>query len=68
MSSKLLKESEVEELYGFNLYSLRKWRCVGGGPPFVKIGSSVRYRQQDIESFIEARIRTSTSDHGNLKA
>jgi predicted DNA-binding transcriptional regulator AlpA len=65
MTTKLLSETEVEVIYGLKRRSLQKWRCVGGGPQFIKVGRSVRYRQKDIEDFIEARIRTSTSSYAS---
>ncbi len=43
---------------------LNKLRCYGGGPPFVKIGSAVRYAVGDIEAWAASRRRTSTSDPG----
>lgn len=33
--------------------TLSHWRYRGGGPKFVKIGRSVRYRRMDLETFIE---------------
>lgn len=47
---------------------LAKWRCLGGGPRFVKIGRRVRYRRADIDAFIGARVRASTSDTGEPRA
>jgi hypothetical protein len=32
------------------------------GPVFLKLGKSVRYRQTDLDRFLEKRARTSTSD------
>jgi hypothetical protein len=40
------------------------WRWAGKGPVFRKIGKSVRYDAADIDAFIEAGKRTSTSDPG----
>lgn len=59
--SKLLSEREVEERYGMKIRTLRKWRWSGEGPPYAKLGRSVRYRPEDIEDFIKCRLRTSTS-------
>ena len=44
--------------------SLAKWRVTGEGPPFIKIGSSVRYRTADLETWIEGRrvLNTAASD------
>jgi excisionase family DNA binding protein len=44
--------------------TLEAWRCRGGGPLFVKLGKAVRYRQQDLDAFLSARVRASTSDEG----
>ncbi len=41
--------------------TLEAWRCRGGGPVFVKLGKSVRYRKEDLDAFVGARTRTSTS-------
>ncbi len=62
---KLIDEKQVEKFYGLKQSSLQKWRCLGGGPNFIKIGRSVRYRPSDIESFINDHLRISTSDPGS---
>ena len=41
--------------------TLQRWRLEGVGPTYVKLGRLVRYRQSDLESFLEERTRTSTS-------
>ena len=58
---KLLDEKAVSAEYGIALPTLRGWRVRGNGPPFFKIGSSVRYRAEDIERWLEGRRRMSTS-------
>lgn len=62
---KLIDEKQAEECYGLKRSSLQKWRCLGGGPNFIKIGRSVRYRPSDIEDFINDHLRISTSDPGS---
>ena len=62
--ARLLTEKQVFEIYGLALGSLRAWRHKGGGPIHCKIGASVLYRPSDIDSFISARLRRSTSDPG----
>ncbi len=49
---KLLSESEVEKEYGLTRAWLRSKRFSREGPPFLKIGKMVRYRREDIESFL----------------
>jgi hypothetical protein len=41
--------------------TLRRWRWSGKGPAFRKIGAAVRYHPADLEAFIEAGRRQSTS-------
>lgn len=61
---KLITEKEAAELLGCSVHKLRRDRWAGGGVPFVKLadGGSVRYRPEDIEAFVTARLRRSTSD------
>ncbi|ASK87007.1 helix-turn-helix transcriptional regulator [Sphingorhabdus sp. SMR4y] len=40
---------------------LAKWRVTGEGPKFAKLGKRVVYRQQDIDQWIESKVRSSTS-------
>ena len=47
--------------------SLAKWRVTGEGPPFIKIGSSVRYRTADLETWIEGRRVFSTAEADILR-
>jgi hypothetical protein len=42
--------------------TLERWRWLGIGPKFLKVGGRVRYRIQDIETFEESRLCTSTVD------
>jgi len=44
--------------------TLEKWRVYGSGPVYVKIGNLCRYRQVDLDIWIESRRRVSTSDRG----
>ncbi|MGA7325070.1 MAG: helix-turn-helix domain-containing protein [Rhodomicrobium sp.] len=41
---------------------LAKLRCYGGGPRFHKWGKAVLYSRADLDEFIAARGRASTSD------
>lgn len=57
----LLTERDVSELYSIPVKTLQGWRVTGTGPHFCKLGSCVRYRPRDMDEFIEARLRRSTS-------
>jgi len=42
----LAKRLQVDER------TVRRWRIEGGGPPFLKLGGSIRYRNADVEAWI----------------
>ena len=50
----LLTETEVAKQLRVSLAALRKWRVLNRGPQFLKIGSLVRYRQADINLWLES--------------
>ncbi len=61
----LLNTPGAARVLGMRPSALENWRCTGGGPPFVRIGSrAIRYRPEDLERFIQERLRRSTSDAG----
>jgi hypothetical protein len=62
----LLKDSAAEAILDVHDGFLAKDRVGKARIPFVKIGRAVRYRRADIEAFIAANIRKSTSDAGAL--
>jgi len=41
--------------------TLQRWRLEGVGPTYVKLGRLVRYRQTDLDTFLEERTCSSTS-------
>lgn len=46
---------------------LERDRWAGARIPFIRVGSrAVRYRRTDLDSYIEARVRRSTSDQGRV--
>ena len=45
---------------GLSISTLNKWRCYGYGPKYLKLGRAVRYRQEELDYFIEARLLSST--------
>jgi predicted DNA-binding transcriptional regulator AlpA len=55
ISRSLLNEREVAKLISISLASVRRWRLFSQGPRFLKIGSSVRYRVEDVEAWLKAR-------------
>jgi hypothetical protein len=68
ISQALLNEKETADLLRMSVHWLRRKRWEGGGIPFIRLGEgskgAVRYRLEDIESYVAARVRRSTSDTG----
>lgn len=46
--------AQVAEYLGTTTGRLANLRSAGIGPAYVKIGSSVRYRVEDIEAYVDA--------------
>jgi Helix-turn-helix domain len=57
----LLTVGEVAGLLRCSVSSLNKWRLTGRGPPFVRVGSRVRYSTTDLRTYIGRHTATSTS-------
>ena len=58
----LLNSQQAAELMGISEKTLANWRVSGAGPRFVKVGGRVAYRNFDLESFVSANLKVSTSD------
>jgi excisionase family DNA binding protein len=48
----LITEEEVAKRLNVSVASLRRWRLLKKGPVFIKIGSLVRYRPEDLDSWL----------------
>ena len=64
--TQLMDEKQAAALLNVSVKTLQARRSRGGGPRFVKLGRSVRYAMADLEAFVLAAVRTSTSDPGVL--
>lgn len=59
----ILKTPEAAVYLGLSASTLNKMRCVGGGPPYVKLtGRAVGYLRSDLDSFLASQRRSSTSE------
>ena len=52
--SSFLNEQEVSKRLNLSVATLRRWRLEKRGPMFVKVGSLVRYRPEDLDSWVKA--------------
>lgn len=60
----LLNVREVAERYKLSKSTLDKLRCIGGGPPYIRMGRRrVVYAVADIEAWIANRKHTSTAEY-----
>ncbi len=60
----VIRPDSAAAYIGLSVQRLAKLRLEGGGPKFVKVGRSVLYRREDLDTFLQSRIRKSTSDQG----
>ena len=60
----LLNEDQAATRACLSKRTLQKLRCVGGGPRFIRLGRAVRYDPADLDAWIDAGRRRSTSDPG----
>jgi predicted DNA-binding transcriptional regulator AlpA len=51
----LLTEHDVARITGLSVASVRRWRLFKQGPKYLKLGSAVRYRAEDIKAWLETR-------------
>jgi len=53
--TQLLNEFAVAEILDVSVATIRRWRLLQRGPRFVKIGAAVRYKREDVTSWLESR-------------
>ena len=58
----LLSTPEAADYLGVSVSFLNKLRITGGGPSYVKLGRRVLYPKADLDSWLEACRRRSTSE------
>jgi excisionase family DNA binding protein len=63
--SHLVNQKQAAQFLGLSPRTLESWRLTGNGPAYIKVGRRVRYRRSDLEAWLDARRRTSTSDPGS---
>jgi hypothetical protein len=62
IQTRLVDEHKAAAILGLSVKTLRRWRWAGSELPFIKLGrSAVRYDLGDLEAYIAAGRRQSTS-------
>jgi excisionase family DNA binding protein len=50
-----LSDSEVAERLRLSRQAIQKWRQKHVGPPYIKLGKTVRYDAEELEAWIQSR-------------
>ena len=50
----MMTTRQAADYLGLSVHTLNKWRWDGRGPRYIKLGAAVRYRQDELDRFIEA--------------
>lgn len=53
-----LGQATLARRWGISPRTLERWRWLGNGPAYLKIGSRVAYRVEDVEAYEVLRIRS----------
>jgi len=51
----LLNEHDVARIAGLSVASVRRWRLLRQGPKYLKLGSAVRYKAEDVSAWLASR-------------
>ena len=51
----LLSEHDVARIVHLSVAAVRRWRLVNSGPPFLKLGSAVRYDPRALREWLASR-------------
>ena len=57
-----INQRELATRWGMSERTLERWRCIGWGPCFIKLGGRIIYRVEDIEAYEMNNMRVSTSE------
>ena len=62
MLDQLYNEKETAKLLSMSVKTLQRYRYTGGGPIYVKLGKSVRYKESDIAKYVSERTKYITTE------
>ena len=68
MTKTHITQTELARRWSISPRTLERWRWIGEGPRFLKIGGRVIYRLDEIEAFELRQTRSSTADNLQLPA
>lgn len=59
-----LRQIDLARRWRISPRTLERWRWLGQGPAFLRLGSSVAYRIADVEAFEAAQLQAAGTDRG----
>jgi predicted DNA-binding transcriptional regulator AlpA len=62
----MMRTEQAAEYCGSSSSTFEKLRLTGGGPVYSKLGRRVVYRVEDLDAWLAANRRRSTSDAGSI--
>lgn len=57
-----ITQNELARRWAISPRTLERWRWIGGGPRFIKVGGRVLYSLAEIEAYELRQTRSSTAD------
>lgn len=64
MTEQLLTPAQAGELLAMTKGALAQLRYLGTGPRFVRVsGRAIRYREHDLDEWVEGNLHTTTASH-----
>lgn len=58
-----LNTKQLAQRLGLHFHTLEKWRVEGKGPPFIRIGRTIKYRWWEVEKWMNERQFKNTSQY-----
>jgi hypothetical protein len=68
LATRYVRTHEAARILGISPRTLEKYRCLGSGPTFRKLGGRVVYAIDDLEAWTDRSACSSTSDPRYLAA
>ena len=59
---KHLTQKDLAERWNVSVRTLERWRSLGEGPRFLRLGRRIVYRHADVESFERAHLNMTAED------
>lgn len=63
---KLLTPAQVAELTQVAEQTLAHYRSAGTGPPYLKFGGNVRYREEDLDDWIARQVQAQQREYRHV--